>query len=257
MRDNKSFLRSVPQDSPAGRNLDAAIVVHMFVAERWEGCGTIAASPSRALNPCPNPCLSTPRSRCQNPIFLYVTFMAVSTAPKMVLFHVRSVSSTPAAPLTPTAWFLAVDLLIHPTYVIPVFALEQRLVVSYPTAPSIGHKDRQVMPERDAERQPTGVIWIDERFLRGECDGEHPGPHRPTRPPRRREGRERAVNHERDRSAPRGVGRGVPRDRAGAMGPELIQTAGDGLAKFRGSGARHHAAADVDRQSSRNRALTR
>jgi hypothetical protein len=55
--------------------------------------------------------------------------------------------------------------------------------VSYPTAWSSKHKLLQVMLERDAERQPTGVIEIDDVSRGGKCHGETPGRGSPDKTP--------------------------------------------------------------------------
>jgi hypothetical protein len=74
-------------------------------------------------------------------------------------------------------------LLTQQKNAISALALKRHLGVSYPTAWSIKHKLLQVMREHDAERQPTGVIEIDDVSRGGECHGETPGRGSPNKIP--------------------------------------------------------------------------
>ncbi|WP_295455800.1 IS1595 family transposase [uncultured Thiodictyon sp.] len=74
-----------------------------------------------------------------------------------------------------TVWFLAMYLLTQQKNGISALELKRQLGVSYPTAWSIKHKLLQTMLERDADRQLTGVIAIDDAYWGGECHGEAPG----------------------------------------------------------------------------------
>jgi hypothetical protein len=74
-------------------------------------------------------------------------------------------------------------LLTQQKNAIAALALKRQLWVSYPTALSIKHKPLQVMRERDAERQPTGVTEIDDVDRGGECHGETPGRGSPDQTP--------------------------------------------------------------------------
>jgi hypothetical protein len=74
-------------------------------------------------------------------------------------------------------------LLTQQKNAISALALKRHLGVSYPTAWSIKHKLLQVMLERDADRQPTGVIEIDDVSRGGEVHGETPGRGSPNKTP--------------------------------------------------------------------------
>jgi hypothetical protein len=82
-----------------------------------------------------------------------------------------------------TTWFLAMDFLTQQKNAIAALALKRHLGISYPTAWSIKHKILQVMLERDADRQPTGVIEIDDVDRGGEVHGETPGRGSPNKTP--------------------------------------------------------------------------
>jgi transposase-like protein len=82
-----------------------------------------------------------------------------------------------------TIWFLAMYLLTQQKNGISALELKRQLGVSYPTAWKIKHKLLQTMLERDADRQLTGVIAIDDAYWGGECHGETPGRGSPNKTP--------------------------------------------------------------------------
>lgn len=82
-----------------------------------------------------------------------------------------------------TVWFLAMYLLTQQKNGISALELKRQLGVSYPTAWSIKHKLLQTMLERDADRQLTGVIAIDDAYWGGECHGESPWRGSPNKTP--------------------------------------------------------------------------
>jgi hypothetical protein len=82
-----------------------------------------------------------------------------------------------------TVWFLAMYLLTQQKNAISALELKRHLGVSYPTAWKVKHKLLQVMLERDADRQLTGVIEIDDVYWGGECHGEAPGRGSPNKTP--------------------------------------------------------------------------
>jgi hypothetical protein len=82
-----------------------------------------------------------------------------------------------------TTWILAMYLLTQQKNGVSALELKRQLGVSYPTAWSIKHKLLQAMLERDADRQLTGVIEIDDAYWGGECRGETPGRGSPNKTP--------------------------------------------------------------------------
>jgi len=82
-----------------------------------------------------------------------------------------------------TTWFLAMYLLTQHKNAVSALTLKRQLGVSYNTAWSIKHKLMQTMLERDAERQLTGVIEIDDAYWGGECHGQTPGRGSPNKTP--------------------------------------------------------------------------
>ena len=66
-------------------------------------------------------------------------------------------------------------LLTQQKNAISALELMRQLGVSYPSAWGVKHKLLQAMLERDAERQLTGVIAIDDAYWGGECHGQTPG----------------------------------------------------------------------------------
>ena len=73
-----------------------------------------------------------------------------------------------------TVWFLAMHLLTQQKNGISALELKRQLGVSYQTAWSVKHKLLQVMLERDADDQLTGVVEIDDVYWGGECHGQTP-----------------------------------------------------------------------------------
>ena len=82
-----------------------------------------------------------------------------------------------------TTWFLAMYLLTQHKNAVSALTLKRQLGVSYNTTWSIKHKLMQTMLERDAERQLTGVIEIDDAYWGGECHGQTPGRGSPNKTP--------------------------------------------------------------------------
>ena len=82
-----------------------------------------------------------------------------------------------------TSWFLAMYLLTQQKNAISALELMRQLGVSYPSVWSVNHKRLRAMPERDAERQLTGVIAIDDACWGGECHGQKPGRGLPNKTP--------------------------------------------------------------------------
>jgi hypothetical protein len=74
-------------------------------------------------------------------------------------------------------------LLTQQKNAISALELKRQLGVSYNTAWSIKHKLMQTMLERDADRQLTGVIEIDDAYWGGECHGQTPGRGSPNKTP--------------------------------------------------------------------------
>jgi transposase-like protein len=82
-----------------------------------------------------------------------------------------------------TTWFLALYLLTQQKNAISALELKRQLGVSYATAWSLKHKLLQTMLERDANRQLTGVIEVDDVYWGGECHGQTPGRGSPNKTP--------------------------------------------------------------------------
>ena len=82
-----------------------------------------------------------------------------------------------------TVWFLAMHLLTQQKNGISALELKRQLGVSYQTAWSLKHKLLQVMLERDADYQLTGVVEIDDVYWGGECHGQTPGRGSPNKTP--------------------------------------------------------------------------
>jgi transposase-like protein len=82
-----------------------------------------------------------------------------------------------------TTWFLALYLLTQQKNAISALELKRQLGVSYATAWSVKHKLLQSMLERDANRQLTGVIEVDDVYWGGECHGQTPGRGSPNKTP--------------------------------------------------------------------------
>ena len=82
-----------------------------------------------------------------------------------------------------TTWFLALYLLTQQKNAISALELKRQLGVSYATAWSVKHKLLQTMLERDANRQLTGVIEVDDVYWGRECHGQTPGRGSPNKRP--------------------------------------------------------------------------
>lgn len=82
-----------------------------------------------------------------------------------------------------TTWFLAMYLLTQQKNAISALELKRQLGVSYNTAWSVKHKLMQAMLERDADRQLTGVVEIDDAYWGGECHGQKAGRGSPNKTP--------------------------------------------------------------------------
>ena len=65
-------------------------------------------------------------------------------------------------------WFLAMHLMTQAKNNVSALELKRHLGVSYPTAWLLKHKIMQVMVLREAQRQLTGRIEIDDAYLGGE-----------------------------------------------------------------------------------------
>jgi hypothetical protein len=116
-------------------------------------------------------------------------FVALHTRDLMQCRHCRRQTSLTAGTifaytkLPLTVRCLAMYLLTQQKNAISALALKRHLGVSYPTARSIKHRLLQVMLERDADRQLTGVIEIDDVSRGGEVHGETPGRGSPNKTP--------------------------------------------------------------------------
>ena len=124
-------------------------------------------------------------------------FTALRTREPMQCRHCRHRTSLSAGTLFAhtklplTLWFFAMSLLTQRKNAISALALKRHLGVSCPTAWKVKHTFLQVMLERDADRQPSGVSEIDDVSRGGEVHGETPGrglpdsarPNRRTGPP--------------------------------------------------------------------------
>lgn len=116
-------------------------------------------------------------------------YSAVKTRGLLQCKHCRHQTSLTAgtvfaySKLPLTIWFLALYLLTQQKNGLSALELKRPLGVSYPTAWSLKHKLLQVMIERDANRQLTGVIEIDDAYWGGECRGEKRGRGSPNKTP--------------------------------------------------------------------------
>jgi len=72
-------------------------------------------------------------------------------------------------------WFLAMHLITQAKNNVSALELCRHLGVSYPTAWLMKHKIMEVMRQREASRQLTGRIEIDDAYLGGERPGGKPG----------------------------------------------------------------------------------
>jgi hypothetical protein len=116
-------------------------------------------------------------------------YVEVKTRGLMPCTHCRHQASLTAGTvfastkLPVTTGFLAMYLVTEQKNAISALELKRHLGVSYPTAWSLKHKLPQVMLERDADRQLTGVIEIDDVYWGGECHGQTPGRGSPNKTP--------------------------------------------------------------------------
>ena len=74
-----------------------------------------------------------------------------------------------------TTWFLAMHLLTGSKTNMSALELKRHLGVCYDTAWKLKHKIMQTMTEREAPRQLTGFVQIDDAYLGGERNGGKPG----------------------------------------------------------------------------------
>ena len=80
-------------------------------------------------------------------------------------------------------WFLAIHLMTQAKNNVSALELKRYLGVSYPTAWLLKHKIMQVMVEREADRQLTGRVEIDDAYLGGEVRGGKAGRGSPNKVP--------------------------------------------------------------------------
>ena len=74
-----------------------------------------------------------------------------------------------------TSWFLAMHLMTQAKNNVAALELKRHLGVSYPTAWLLKHKIMEVMTLREADRQLTGRVEIDDSYLGGEVQGGKAG----------------------------------------------------------------------------------
>jgi transposase-like protein len=72
-------------------------------------------------------------------------------------------------------WFLAMHLITQAKNNVSALELKRHLGVSYPTAWLLKHKIMQAMVTKEASRQLTGRVEIDDAYLGGEMQGGKPG----------------------------------------------------------------------------------
>jgi transposase-like protein len=80
-------------------------------------------------------------------------------------------------------WFLAMHLMTQAKNSVSALELKRHLGVSYPTAWLLKHKIMQVMVDREAGRQLTGRVEIDDAYLGGEVQGGKAGRGSPNKVP--------------------------------------------------------------------------
>ena len=80
-------------------------------------------------------------------------------------------------------WFLAMHLLTQAKNNVSALEMMRHIGVSYPTAWLMKHKIMDVMREREASRQLTGRVEIDDAYLGGECPGGKTGRGSPNKVP--------------------------------------------------------------------------
>ena len=82
-----------------------------------------------------------------------------------------------------TSWFLAMHLMTQAKNNVSALELKRHLGVSYPTAWLLKHKIMEVMKLREADRQLTGRVEIDDSYLGGEVQGGKAGRGSPNKIP--------------------------------------------------------------------------
>lgn len=82
-----------------------------------------------------------------------------------------------------TSWFLAMHLMTQAKNNVSALELKRHLGVSYPTAWLLKHKIMEVMTLREADRQLTGRVEIDDSYLGGEVQGGKAGRGSPNKIP--------------------------------------------------------------------------
>ena len=82
-----------------------------------------------------------------------------------------------------TSWFLAMHLMSQAKNNVSALELKRHLGVSYPTAWLLKHKIMEVMTLREADRQLTGRVEIDDSYLGGEVQGGKAGRGSPNKIP--------------------------------------------------------------------------
>jgi transposase-like protein len=80
-------------------------------------------------------------------------------------------------------WFTAMHLITQAKNNVSALELKRHLGVSYPTAWLVKHKLMHLMVEREATRQLTGRVEIDDAYLGGEVQGGKPGRGSPNKVP--------------------------------------------------------------------------
>ncbi len=81
------------------------------------------------------------------------------------------------------SWFLAMHLMTQAKNNVSALELKRHLGVSYPTAWLLKHKIMHVMTLREADRQLTGRVEIDDSYLGGEVQGGKAGRGSPNKVP--------------------------------------------------------------------------
>jgi transposase-like protein len=81
------------------------------------------------------------------------------------------------------SWFLAMHLMTQAKNNVSALELKRHLGVSYPTAWLLKHKIMQLMTLREAHRQLTGRVEIDDSYLGGEVQGGKAGRGSPNKIP--------------------------------------------------------------------------
>jgi transposase-like protein len=81
------------------------------------------------------------------------------------------------------SWFLATPLMTQAKNNVSALELKRHLGVSYPTVWLLKHKIMQVMTLREADRQLTGRVEIDDSYLGGEVQGGKAGRGSPNKVP--------------------------------------------------------------------------